>query len=174
MLNEKLTKGNPNSAKDTVLTNLLGPIVLTEALLPHFLKQKAAAIITVTSGLAFLPLAMTPTYCATKAAIHSFTESLRYQLRETSIEVKELVPPYVRTSLMGERQATDPNAMALDAFIEEVMGILKNNPETEEIVVKNTTPFREASYQGANHYRELFQKRNAFFMNARKKEWEEL
>jgi uncharacterized oxidoreductase len=175
MMNEKLSKGNNESkATDTVLTNLLGPMLLTNALLPHFLKQKSAAIITVTSGLAYVPLAMTPTYCATKAGLHSYTESLRYQLKDTRVEVKEIVPPYVRTSLMGERQANDQNAMPLDAFIQEVIDILQKNPETEEVVVKNSALFREASFQGANAYRELFQKRNDFFFNARKKEWDEL
>lgn len=175
MQNEKLSKGNSSKAvTDTVLTNILGPMLLNNALLPHFLKQKNATIMTVTSGLAFLPLAMTPTYSASKAAIHSYTESLRYQLRDTAIEVKELVPPYVRTSLMGERQAADQNAMPLEAYIAEVMEILKRNPEASEIVVNNAALFREASFQGAAHYAELFQKRNDFFMSVRKKEWEEL
>jgi uncharacterized oxidoreductase len=175
MKNEKLSKGNSSAqATDTVLTNLLGPIVLNNFLLPYLLKQKSATIMTVTSGLAYLPLAMTPTYCATKAAIHSYTESLRYQLRDTAIEVKELVPPYVRTSLMGERQASDQNAMPLDSFISEVMGILERSPEIDEIVVQNAAPFRAAAYQGADHYQELFKKRNDFFMSARQKEWDEL
>jgi uncharacterized oxidoreductase len=175
MVNEKLSKGNSSkAAEDTVLTNLLGPMRLTNALLPHLLQQESATIFTVTSGLAFIPLAMTPTYCATKAAVHSYTESLRYQLRNTSIEVKEIVPPYVRTSLMGERQASDPNAMPLEAYIEEVMAILKKNPDAEEIVVQNAAPFRDASYQGKDHYQELFMKRNDFFFNARKKEWDAL
>src|SRR5579862_9704149 len=100
MANEKLTsRDNSQIATATVLTNLLGPIYLTNALLPHFLKQKSATIITVTSGLAFVPLIMAPTYSATKAAIHSYTQSLRFQLKDTHIEVKELVPPYVRTAL---------------------------------------------------------------------------
>jgi len=175
MQNEKLSKGNSSkAATDTVLINFLGPMLLNNALLPHFLKQKEATIMTVTSGLAFLPLAMTPTYSASKAAVHSYSESLRYQLRGTSIEVKELVPPYVRTSLMGERQAADQNAMPLEAYIKEVMEILKQNPEINEIIVKNAALFREASFQGADHYAELFQKRNDSFMSARKKEWEEL
>lgn len=175
MVNEKLAKGDSlKTARNTVLTNLLGPMVLTQALLPHFLKQESATVMTVTSGLAYMPLAMTPTYSATKAGLHSYTESLRYQLRGTSVEVKELVPPYVRTALMGERQANDPNAMPLDAFIEEVMTILEKTPETDEIVVQNARLFREASYQGAAPYQELFQKRNDFFVSARQKEWDEL
>lgn len=175
MQNEKLTTGKTSSiATSTVMTNLLGPIYLTNDLLPHLLKEKEAAIITVTSGLAYLPLMMTPTYCATKAAIHSYTESLRLQLKETSVEVKEIIPPYVATSLMGERQAQDPLAMPLEAFIDEVMAIFKNDPKAEEIAVKNVLPLRESAYQGAAAYQELLQKRNAGMLAARKKEWDAL
>jgi len=95
-------------AEATVTTNLLGPIRLTAALLPLLQRQPHATIINVSSGLAFTPLAQTPTYCATKAAIHSYTQSLRYQLRKTQIEVLELVPPYVQTFLMDG--AEDPRA----------------------------------------------------------------
>jgi len=84
-------------AEAMVTTNLLGPIRLTGALLPLLRSQPRSTIMTVSSGLAFLPLAMTPTYCATKAAIHSYTLSLRWQLKGTSTEVIELIPPYVRT-----------------------------------------------------------------------------
>lgn len=175
MINEKVTtQDNSKIATDTVLTNLLGPILLTNALLPHFLKQKSATIVTVTSGLAYLPLAMTPTYCATKAAIHSYTQSLRFQLQKTSVKVQELVPPYVRTSLMGERQASDSNAMPLEDFISEVMSILDQNPEIEEILVKNVQPLRTAADQGQENYRELFKKRNDLFFTLRKQEWDAL
>jgi uncharacterized oxidoreductase len=175
MQNEKLSTGKTSDiATNTVMTNLLGPIYLTNDLLPHLLKQKNAAIITVTSGLAFLPLMMTPTYCATKAAIHSYTESLRLQLKGSSVEVKEIIPPYVATSLMGDRQANDPHAMALEAFIEEVMDILKKDPSAEEIAVKNVLPLREAAFQGAAAYQELFQKRNAGMLAARQTEWDAL
>ncbi len=96
MRNENLLENSERQLADaeaTVTTNLLGPIRLTAAVLPHLRKQAQAAVINVTSGLAYVPLAMTPTYSATKAAIHSYTESLRYQLKDTSIEVKELIPP---------------------------------------------------------------------------------
>ena len=105
---------------DIVATNLVGPIRLTAELLPTLRKQPQAVIIFVSSGLAFLPLAITPTYCATKAAIHSYVQSLRYQLHETSIEVIELIPPYVRTALMGDWSANDPSAMPLEEFIAEL------------------------------------------------------
>src|SRR6266478_2210843 len=107
-----------SDAETTIATNLLGPIRLTAALLPLLQKQPRATIMNVSSGLAFVPLAMTPTYCTTKAAIHSYTQSLRYQLKATNIEVIELIPPYVATTLMGDQQANDPNAMPLDEFID--------------------------------------------------------
>ena len=83
MKNENLADGSNNTAiaDETVNTNLLSVFRLTAALLPHFQKQPHAAVMTVSSGLAFVPMAVTPTYCATKAAIHSWTQSLRYQLR---------------------------------------------------------------------------------------------
>jgi uncharacterized oxidoreductase len=68
-------------------------------------------------------MAMTPTYCATKAAIHSYTQSLRYQLKDTKIKVLEIIPPWVATELMGP-VPDDPRAMPLDAFVAETMQIL--------------------------------------------------
>jgi uncharacterized oxidoreductase len=130
----------------TITTNLLGPIRLTAALLPHLQRQPHAAIVNVSSGLAFLPLALTPTYCATKAAIHSYTESLRYQLRATRIEVLELIPPYVATHLMDG--ADDPRAMPLNQFIAEVMQILKTQPTPSEICVENVKGLRFAAKSG--------------------------
>jgi uncharacterized oxidoreductase len=129
-------------AEAIVATNLLGPIRLIAALMPHLLKQPAATILNVSSGLAFVPLAMTPTYCATKAAIHSYTESLRYQLKDTTIKVLEIIPPWVATELMGETP-TDPRAMPLDAFIAETMQILAT--DAEEICVNNVLFLRNAA-----------------------------
>lgn len=147
---------------DTVAINLLGPMRLNNALIPHFLKQKSAFIMTVTSGLAFLPSAMFPTYCATKAAIHSYTQGLRYQMQGTSIEALELAPPYVQTSLTGEHQMTDPGAMPLDAFIAEVMSILTNNPETQEILVERVHALRYAESKGIENYNQQFKALNDY------------
>ena len=133
----------------TVLTNLLGPIRLTAALLPLLQKQPKSTIINVTSGLVFVPLAMTPTYCATKAAIHSWTQSLRYQLKGTGTEVVELAPPYVATELMGEQQAQDPRAMPLTDFLNEVIQVLQSEPVPEEILVERVKALRFASENGA-------------------------
>jgi uncharacterized oxidoreductase len=147
-------------SKAMVETNLLGPIRLTAALLPHLLRQPNAAVINTTSGLAFVPLAMTPTYCATKAAIHSYTQSLRYQLKETSVEVKELIPPYVATTLMGKSQKSDSRAMPLEDYIKEVMEIFTTQPGSTEINVKRVHPLRFAADGGQEKYEQFFQQFN--------------
>jgi uncharacterized oxidoreductase len=149
-----------SDAQTTIATNLVGPIRLTAALLPLLRKQPRATIMNVSSGLAFVPLAMTPTYCATKAAIHSYTQSLRYQLRSTKVEVIELIPPYVATTLMGDQQANDPNAMPLDEFITEVMEILKTQPDVKEVCVKKVYPLRFSAEHGQEKYEEFFNQFN--------------
>jgi len=133
-------------AEVIIATNLLGPIRLTAALLPLLQKQPRSAIMNVSSGLAFVPMAQTPTYCATKAAIHSYTQSLRHQLRASTTEVLELVPPYVATDLMDG--ASDPRAMQLDKFIAEVMEILKTQLTAVEICVERVKPIRFAAESG--------------------------
>jgi len=87
------------SGASEIETNLVAPIHLSAYFAPLLLKKKEAAIINVSSGLGFVPIAAMPVYCATKAAVHSFTVSLRYQLRDTSIKVFEIVPPAVDTEL---------------------------------------------------------------------------
>ncbi len=151
---------DPSTAGKTVRTNLLGPIRLTSALLPMLQQQPRATIMNVSSGLAFVPLAMTPTYCATKAAIHSYTQSLRYQLKATNVEVIELIPPYVQTTLMGDQQANDPNAMPLNEFITEVMDILQSQPNANEVCVKRVYPLRFAAEQGQEKYENFFNQFN--------------
>ncbi len=128
--NLQAQEGGLTDAESIITTNLLGPIRLTAALLPLLQKQPHSTIMNVSSGLAFVPLAPTPTYCATKAALHSYTESLRYQLRASPIEVLELIPPYVATDLLNG--GSDPRAMPLDAYIAEVMEILETQPGTAE------------------------------------------
>jgi uncharacterized oxidoreductase len=155
-----------DTAEATIATNLLGPIRLTAALLAH-LKAKAAAgheatIMTVSSGLAFVPLAATPTYGATKAAIHSWSQSLRVQLAGSGVGVIELVPPGVQTDLMPGH-ATDPHAMPLADYIAEVMAILEANPDGEEIVVSRCRPLRAAQDDAAHGA--VFARINAPFLN---------
>lgn len=136
-------------AEETIATNLLGPIRLTSALLPHLLRQPRATILTVSSGLAFVPLAATPTYSATKAAIHSWSLSLRHQLAGTSTEVIEIAPPYVQTELLGPHQAIDPAAMPLADFISEVMTTLETQPDATEVIVERCKPLRLAEASGS-------------------------
>jgi uncharacterized oxidoreductase len=100
----------------------------------------ALLVMNVSSGLAFVPLAPTATYCATKAAIHSYTQSLGYQLKGSPIDVLELIPPYVATDLLNG--ADDPRAMPLDKFIAEVMAILESQPNATEICVENVKGLR--------------------------------
>lgn len=145
-------------AEATVSTNLLGPLRLTAALLPGLLAQPQATVMTVTSGLAFVPIATNPTYCATKAAIHSWTQSLRYQLRDTNVEVLELVPPYTQTELTGAHQASDPNAMPLADYISETIELLKNPPPSGEILVGRVQAQRQAEREG--RYDALYAERN--------------
>lgn len=166
MREEDVKTGELATAEDTIATNLLGPVRLTAALMPHFLTQPHATILTVTSGLAYVPLSLNPTYNATKAAIHSYTQSLRYQLKDTAVQVIELVPPYVRTSLQGERQASDPNAMPLDEYISETMGILSGTPDVEEVLVQRVHAQRFAERRG--EYDAFYTKMNATLIAARK------
>ena len=152
---------DPEAIDATIATNLTAPLHLTAALLPHLRQQPEATIMTVSSGLAFAPLSLTPTYCATKAAIHSWSLSLRYQLRDTPVRVVELIPPYVQTELLGKHQANDPRAMPLDDFIAEVVQILETHPETNEILVKNVYPLRFAGDFNVEKFGRFFEQFNA-------------
>lgn len=152
-----LASSDTADAEAMIATNLLGPIRLTAALLPALQRRPRATILTVSSGLAFVPLALTPTYCATKAAIHSWSQSLRYQLADTNIEVLEIIPPYVATGLMGEQQANDPHAMPLEDFIAETMDILTSHPERTEICVERVLPLRFPADEKPEKYAAFFE-----------------
>ncbi len=140
---EDLLVGDVSAAEQTVAINLLGPIRLTAALLPSLIDKTRPVIVNVSSCLGFMPSALTPTYCATKAALHSYTESLRFQLRKKSIQVIEIVPPQVQTALQGER-GFDPKAMPLDEYVAETMTLLQSRPQAKEIVVERARRFRNA------------------------------
>ena len=159
---ENLLTQQPDLAdtEATIATNLLGPLRLTAALLPQLQKQPHAAILTVSSGLAFIPRANTPTYSATKAAIHSWSQSLRYQLKSTNIQVIEIVPPYVQTELMGSAQAADPRAMPLKEFLDETFNLIKAQPNATEILVERVKPLRFAEHNGVEKYNAFFQQFN--------------
>lgn len=134
-------------AEATIATNLLGPIQLTNALIDHLVQQANAAIVTVTSGLAFVPLVATPTYSATKAALHSYTVSLRDALKGR-VEVIEIAPPAVRTDLTPG-QADREGYLPLDAFADEVMALFGQTPTPAEILVERVRPLRHAERDGA-------------------------
>src|SRR5699024_9833849 len=121
-------------AEQAVTTNLLGPIRLVAALTEHLQSWPGAAIVTVSSGLAHTPLRATPTYNATKAAIHMLSEAVRWQLEPTGVQVIEIVPPAVRTPLMPGHETAD-NAMPLDEFADEVMALWAAGPDAHEILV---------------------------------------
>ena len=121
-----------------VTTNLLGPIRMTSALIEHLKKQPSATVINVSSGLAFVPLASTAVYSATKAAIHSYTQSMRYRLKGSSVRVLELIPPWVQTDLLNSKD--EPRAMPLAAFIEEAVTVL--GTDAEEVLVERVKMLR--------------------------------
>lgn len=133
-------------AEATVATNLLGPIRMVNAFAPFLAGQDDAVIMNVSSGLAFVPLPITPTYSATKAAIHSFTEALRVQLADTSVQVIELAPPLTRTALMGSEN--NERAMPLDDFLSETMTLLETQPDAEQILVERVKRQRFAEANG--------------------------
>lgn len=133
-------------AEATVATNLLGPIRLTNALIDHLVQQDDAAVVNVSSGLAFVPLVATPTYSATKAAIHSYSLSLRAAL-QGKVEVIELAPPAVQTGLTPG-QETRAGYQPLDEFADEVMSLFEQEPTPEEILVERVGFLRRAEAEG--------------------------
>jgi uncharacterized oxidoreductase len=122
----------------TVTTNLMGPVRMTSALLGHLKSQEAAAVINVSSGLGFVPMAAAAVYSATKAALHSYTLSLRYRLRGTPVRVLEIAPPWVQTDLLGGRD--EPRAMPLAEFIRETIAVL--GTEADEVLVERVRALR--------------------------------
>jgi uncharacterized oxidoreductase len=95
------------NGEDEIQTNFAAPIHLSAYFAPLLMKKKESAIINISSGLGFVPIAAMPVYCATKAGIHSFSVSLRHQLKDTSVKIFEIVPPAVETQL-GKRTTGEP------------------------------------------------------------------
>jgi uncharacterized oxidoreductase len=122
----------------TITTNLMGPIRLTSALIEHLKKQNCAYIINVSSVLGFVPLALASVYSSTKAAIHSYSHSLRYKLSGTSVKVLEVAPPWVQTDLLNSNE--EPRAMPLREFIDETMQVLAT--DAEEVLVSRAESLR--------------------------------
>ena len=126
-------------AQRIITTNLLGPIRMTSALINHLKRQPQATVVNNTSVLAFVPLASTAVYSATKAALHSYTLSQRFMLRDTSVRVREIAPPWVNTDLI--KKGDDPRAMPLDAFIDETMAALAS--DADEALVEGVKALRD-------------------------------
>lgn len=135
------------SAEEVITSNVLGPVRLIAAFIEHLQAQPDAAIITVSSGLAFTPLAVTPSYSAAKAAVHLLSEAVRLQLADTSVQVMELVPPSVRTELVPGQQ-DNADAMPLGDFIAEVMTLLETQPDAQEILVERVKFLRYGEARG--------------------------
>ena len=140
--------------EDEIEVNLKAPIILSALFIPLLLQQKEAAIINVSSGLAFVPIASMPIYCATKAAIHSYCISLRYQLRNTPIKVFELIPPTVDTELDKGRRTSyrgiDPTKVGEATLI----GVERN---TYEITVGESEGIKSGS---KNNFDQIFSRMN--------------
>jgi len=153
-----LRKGLQGLPQDTneIGTNLVAPIQLGAQFIPGFLKKDNAAIINVTSGLGFVPIAAMPVYCATKAALHSFTVSLRHQLKNTSIQVFEIIPPMVATELGGTDVAT-ARGIRPAALAEEVLKAIAEDKfeipvgEAVNLVIGSRTNF-DQTFQRINNW----------------------
>ncbi len=138
-----------------ITTNLMGSIRMSSALIEHLKAQPEAAVAYVTSILAFVPMAASATYSATKAALHSYAMSQRFQLKGTNVRVLEIAPPYVQTELLGDLSKANPRAMPLNAFIQETIDVLGR--DTDEILVKEAGAYRNSP--GPNEW-EFFAKFN--------------
>ena len=122
----------------TLTTNLMGPIRMTGALIEHLKRQPYSAVINTSSVLGFVPMAIAAVYSSTKAAMHSYTLSLRYKLKDTPVRVLEIAPPWVQTDLLGSNN--EPRAMPLADFIEETMRVL--GTDVDEVLVERAKPLR--------------------------------
>jgi uncharacterized oxidoreductase len=146
---------DPADAQAIVQTNILGVLRVIAALLPVLKRQANATIMATSSNLAFVPRADFPTYCASKAFVHSWLQSLRHQLRKVPVEVLELAPPYVRTQLTGPQQAEDPRATPVEVYVAEVMQLLERADHPRgEVLVQRDRARRWAERDG--RYEETF------------------
>ena len=137
--------GHFAAAETTISVNLLGTIRVVDAFTPHLIARGNGTIVTVTSGIAFLPFPLMPSYGASKAGVHAYTESLRAQLAGTGVEVTELVPPAVATA---GQEKVNPAALPLDGFLDEVIDLISANPTPNEILVEGVQMHRWAERDG--------------------------
>ena len=148
------TKGNEDllAGEDEIQINFSAPVQLSALFIPHLMKQEQAAIMNISSGLGFVPLTIVPVYCATKAAIHSFSWSLRHQLRKTTVKVFEVIPPTVDTELdqgARERRRQEYRGIASAEVAEATLaGLAKDE---YEITVGQAQGLRSGTHQEAAH-----------------------
>ncbi len=144
-----------DDAEAVVQTNILGVLRVAAATLPLLRRQPRATFLATSSALAFVPRADFPAYCASKAFLHSWLQSLRHQLRGTPVEVLELSPPYVQTTLTGAHQVHDPRAMPLADYVAEVLRMLEaGDAPRGELLLQRDLPRRWAERDG--RYDEVF------------------
>lgn len=145
------------TSAETIEVNVLGTIRVIDAFTPHLIGRGDGRIITVSSGIGFLPFPLAPTYGASKAAVHAYSEALRAQLAGTGVGVSELVPPAVATT--PEQRRINPHAVDLDAYVEDVLRLLASTPTPNEILVEAVLPLRWAERDGT--YPQLLAQRSA-------------
>jgi uncharacterized oxidoreductase len=116
-------------ADEEIATNLAAPIHLSARMIPRLKHRRHAAIVNISSGLAFTPLAAVPVYYATKAAVHCLSLSLRFQLKDTPVRVFEVAPPIVRTGLSGGRRRPEAaeNSISSDRVAQRIMDALEHD-----------------------------------------------
>jgi uncharacterized oxidoreductase len=148
-----------SGGENEIETNLQAPIHLAALFIPHLMKQAQAAIVNISSGLAFAPIAIMPVYCATKAAIHSFSLSLRHQLRDTSVKVFEVIPPMVDTGLdKGAREMRGQTDRGIQPAVVAQATLQALGKDDFETAVGQAVFLRDASRRSPD---EIFERMNA-------------
>jgi len=142
-------------SESSIAVNLLGTIRVIDAFTPHLVRRGGGTVITVTSGIAFLPFPLMPGYAASKAGVHAYTEALRAQLAGAGVEVVELIPPAVATA---GQEKVNPAALPLEGFLDEVVGLLSAEPTPKEVLVRGVMQHRWAERDGT--YAELVERRS--------------
>jgi uncharacterized oxidoreductase len=148
---EDVDTPDPDTVSAVIATNLIGPITLTALLIPGLKSRPNAAVVNITSALAFVPMAIAPTYSATKAGLHAYTESVRFLLQDSKIQVIEVAPPRVETEMDGPGDAF---TMTIEQFVEEMLCLMSAHPDADEVVVSAARGLREAERNGV--YAEQF------------------
>ena len=140
-------------------TNIVGVMRTVAAYLPVLKGRPSSTILATSSALAFVPRASFPAYCASKAFLHSWLQSVRHQLRSVPVEVLELSPPYVQTELSGPHQRSDPRAMPLATYVAQVMALLERGEHPRgEVLLERDLPRRFAERD--DRYEDVFEEMN--------------